>query len=794
VIKYIEFFGVRTPIVMQNAPGPCPLIAIVNILLLKGRVQLPQKDQKAIGSEQLIGVVVDCLKRSMPKDLPVEHRADYEKNLRDAIDSLHGLEFGLDVNLYFDKVDHFEFTTGCVLLDLLALNLVHGWIIPESDPAYKYIVPFSYNQLLDKVVKMDTASQPVDLDFSTSYDGCASVADIREVIEVHRFWADTASQLTNAGVEQLKAHLKDGEMVVFFRNNHFNTMLKKDDQLYLLLTDLGFLETSSVVWEHLKSHSETVLVNNVFEERPMSTSIPSLRAERILNITNNDTRGTEVVRLTEWPTLEGLADLLHTVFEHDLPAAYYMQYSDEDGDLISITTTLELREAFRQAENENPKEPVLSLFVGALKKGGGVLRSSLAAESLSTPPPAETLSSSSAGSSASTAGSSGANLSQAPLKSQDLVPKSFATNVRGLLTMGFTNVEQCVATLIKHANDLNLCLEELSQLKAPRVDQPLVDPENVVIELPPMFLDRIEQLKNMGFTDARVCAQVLLNHGAILNEAVLELVTLAPAPEEPSVDEQTVDAVPVSTPSLTTAGTTSPSPSTGSSSSTDSSASSTPPASTTSASDAPAKQEEGTNDQEDSSAAWPLPTEFVDACRHLERQFGLDRAFIVRTLIRSAGNLARATERLERHVAASHATTSSTSSSSTTTTTSGSAAHPSSSRLQTPPASGAATSSSSSSALAGPSSSSSALAGPSSTSSSSSSSSSSSLRRSSPSPSPAAGPSSGGVGGELDRVPAKFRANVLELYKMGFDDFDRSVAVLKTNNGDLHKTISQLLG
>jgi hypothetical protein len=49
-------------------------------------------------------------------------------------------------------------------------------------------------------------------------------------------------------------------------------------------------------------------------------------------------------------------------------------------------------------------------------------------------------------------------------------------------------------------------------------------------------------------------------------------------------------------------------------------------------------------------------------------------------------------------------------------------------------------------------------------------------------------------GGELDRVPAKFRASVLELYKMGFDDFEHIVEVLKVNNGDLHKTITALLG
>jgi ubiquitin carboxyl-terminal hydrolase MINDY-1/2 len=115
------------------------VLCSVNLLLLKGRVHLPQKDQQAIGSEQLIGVVVDCLKRSMPKDLPVEHRGDYEKNLRDAIDNLHRLEYGLDVNLYFDRVNHFEFTSGCVLFDLLAVDLVHGWIVPSSDTAFKYI-------------------------------------------------------------------------------------------------------------------------------------------------------------------------------------------------------------------------------------------------------------------------------------------------------------------------------------------------------------------------------------------------------------------------------------------------------------------------------------------------------------------------------------------------------------------------------------------------------------------------------------------------------------------------------
>mmetsp|Transcript_26947 Transcript_26947/g.39917 ORF Transcript_26947/g.39917 Transcript_26947/m.39917 type:complete len:277 (+) Transcript_26947:819-1649(+) len=42
-----------------------------------------------------------------------------------------------------------------------------------------------------------------------------------------------------------------GVLCTFFRNNHFNTMLKRDGKLYLLVTDLGYIHEPSVVWELL---------------------------------------------------------------------------------------------------------------------------------------------------------------------------------------------------------------------------------------------------------------------------------------------------------------------------------------------------------------------------------------------------------------------------------------------------------------------------------------------------------------------------------------------------------------
>jgi hypothetical protein len=40
IIKWIEFNQERLPILLQNVNGPCPLLAIANILLLRKQVKL----------------------------------------------------------------------------------------------------------------------------------------------------------------------------------------------------------------------------------------------------------------------------------------------------------------------------------------------------------------------------------------------------------------------------------------------------------------------------------------------------------------------------------------------------------------------------------------------------------------------------------------------------------------------------------------------------------------------------------------------------------------------------------
>ena len=58
---------------------------------------------------------------------------------------------------------------------------------------------------------------------------------------IQAFLDNTSSQLTHHGLVSLHAGLKANQLAVFFRNNHFNTLFKYNDALYILVTDLGYL-------------------------------------------------------------------------------------------------------------------------------------------------------------------------------------------------------------------------------------------------------------------------------------------------------------------------------------------------------------------------------------------------------------------------------------------------------------------------------------------------------------------------------------------------------------------------
>ena len=67
-LKWINWMSAKTPIVTQNVNGPCPLLAIINVLILKRRIQLPSM-MDVITDDQLMEYLGDCILNSVPKVL-----------------------------------------------------------------------------------------------------------------------------------------------------------------------------------------------------------------------------------------------------------------------------------------------------------------------------------------------------------------------------------------------------------------------------------------------------------------------------------------------------------------------------------------------------------------------------------------------------------------------------------------------------------------------------------------------------------------------------------------------------
>eukprot|EP00027_Filamoeba_sp_ATCC50430_P000555 CAMPEP_0168543514 /NCGR_PEP_ID=MMETSP0413-20121227/1923_1 /TAXON_ID=136452 /ORGANISM="Filamoeba nolandi, Strain NC-AS-23-1" /LENGTH=420 /DNA_ID=CAMNT_0008573465 /DNA_START=231 /DNA_END=1493 /DNA_ORIENTATION=+ len=89
---------------------------------------------------------------------------------------------------------------------------------------------------------------------------------IKEGQLAEKWLQDTPSQLTFHGITELHKTLKDNQLCVFFRNNHFATLFKYKGNLYVLITDSGF-KNEPVVWEKLDMvDNDTIFYKDDFTE------------------------------------------------------------------------------------------------------------------------------------------------------------------------------------------------------------------------------------------------------------------------------------------------------------------------------------------------------------------------------------------------------------------------------------------------------------------------------------------------------------------------------------------------
>jgi hypothetical protein len=343
-VKRVSFLGRKdVPIICQNENGPCPLLAIANVLLLRNAIALEgSPDRPEVSHAELMSLLaarlLDVNDKSTSRDEMV--RQNQEQNLNDAMAVLPTLATGLDVNVRFRHPLDFEFTAELAVFDLLDVTLVHAWVAagPEHAEARDAIGARSYNQLMERLIELATAEEAdpffrlsssetyakgtKEEDVSSAEDAAlraalalsldeaaietvsetptsptsravsaaldevvsqvsaetagddkkrgdedadenapvsAATADYaardasrrRERFLLDTFLESSASQLTRAGLRDARDAVKERELAVFFRNNHFATVFRLDGALYLLVTDQGYLSEPDVVWETL---------------------------------------------------------------------------------------------------------------------------------------------------------------------------------------------------------------------------------------------------------------------------------------------------------------------------------------------------------------------------------------------------------------------------------------------------------------------------------------------------------------------------------------------------------------
>ncbi|XP_069132190.1 ubiquitin carboxyl-terminal hydrolase MINDY-1-like [Argopecten irradians] len=239
-VKWIAYKNKEIPTITQNENGPCPLIAVMNVLLLKGQVHLPPNTE-VITPDQLMTYIGNCILENAPKtqDTSEAVQLNYQQNMHDAMAVIHKLQTGLDVNVRFTGVSDFEYTPECIIFDLLSIPLYHGWLVdPQDKDLITAIGTCSYNQLVEKIISQRSSDKP---------------ETVTEALLCESFLDGAAAQLTYHGLCELNSVVKENQLSVFFRNNHFSTMYRHQNELFLLVTDQGFLSERNVVWETLSN-------------------------------------------------------------------------------------------------------------------------------------------------------------------------------------------------------------------------------------------------------------------------------------------------------------------------------------------------------------------------------------------------------------------------------------------------------------------------------------------------------------------------------------------------------------
>ncbi|KAK4157673.1 hypothetical protein C8A00DRAFT_11501 [Chaetomidium leptoderma] len=269
-----------SPILVQNANGPCPLVALVNALTLTTPADktntalvetLRSREQVSLGL--LLDAVFDELmseRRTQP-DVPLP-------DVTELYNFLQGLHTGMNVNPRFvptpevvtafkrtslthlhptERTDMipgtFEHTHEMALYSIFSIPLIHGWLPSKDDVVYEAFArqAASYEDTQNLLFREEELEERL----CNHQQGLSPEEQqiYQDILTIKSFLSISATQLTKFGLEVIKKAMKPGSVAILFRNDHFSTLYRHPQtmELHTLVTDAGYVGHAEVVWESL---------------------------------------------------------------------------------------------------------------------------------------------------------------------------------------------------------------------------------------------------------------------------------------------------------------------------------------------------------------------------------------------------------------------------------------------------------------------------------------------------------------------------------------------------------------
>lgn len=266
----------QSPILVQNNNGPCPLLALINALVLRADPTTEPPIVKALRTREQIslGLLIEALFEELITRLsPDDQFPDIESlsrfltmlhtglNVNPRLTVVRSKPFAHENSIHLTNTDQdtadslgtFLQTPDLQLYSTFGVPLIHGWLASWSSVAHVamtrvaqfhediQLLHFRKQELEETVMR----GKPLSPDEEQKM---ADIQAIQYFVEI-----ENATQLSPFGLTQLSTQLAPGSVSIFFRNDHFSTLYKHPEshQLFMLVTDAGYANHAEVVWESL---------------------------------------------------------------------------------------------------------------------------------------------------------------------------------------------------------------------------------------------------------------------------------------------------------------------------------------------------------------------------------------------------------------------------------------------------------------------------------------------------------------------------------------------------------------